>query len=147
MNIIAILSISLAVLFVMQTTQYLLVPYSALILRESSKYMIPSSLALGQVAIESNFNPSAVSNKGAIGLMQITAPALYDVNNELKTSFTLADMYEPEKNIKVGMAFLDMKRKQYNSLYAAYVAYYAGHYPNAEGKIYADSVYQKSKEF
>lgn len=144
---IVIAGIILAAFLIMQSSKYARFPFAHIIVSESSRYMIPSSLALAQVKQESNFNHQAVSNKGAYGLMQVTQPALHDVNAVLKTSYTMQDMFIPSINIKVGMKFLDMQRSKYNSLYAGYVAYYAGHYPNAEGKLYADSIYTKAKEY
>lgn len=122
-------------------------PYYSQIIDTASRHGVPSPLALAQIKKESGFNPGAVSSVGARGLMQVRAGALADVNASLGTSYTLADLFDPEINLVVGFKYLDLKREQYGSLYRAYVAYYAGHYPDADGQAYADSIFQTSQEY
>ncbi len=61
-------------------------------------YKIPSALARAVLAVESNFDPRAVSPKGALGLMQLmpeTAEAMF-----------VTDVYDPKQNISGGIRYL-----------------------------------------
>jgi soluble lytic murein transglycosylase-like protein len=61
-------------------------------------YKIPSALARAVMAAESNFDPRAVSPKGALGLMQLmpeTAEAMF-----------VADVFDPKQNISGGIRYL-----------------------------------------
>jgi len=52
--------------------------------------------------VESSGNPLAESLKGAVGLMQITKPALDDYNNAHNENVTMDDMTDASPNRKVG---------------------------------------------
>lgn len=58
------------------------------------------------VTIESSWDPEARSPVGAIGLMQITKPALEQINTIYSTNFTMDDMTRPDRNIWVGIRYL-----------------------------------------
>jgi soluble lytic murein transglycosylase-like protein len=86
-------------------------PYDQVIHEAAGRYDVDVDLILAVIMVESQFNPSAKSKKGAKGLMQlmpVTADAL-DVTN----------IYNPEENVKAGVRHLrwlldrfdgDMKR-------------------------------------
>ncbi len=61
-------------------------------------YRLDPSLVLAVVEVESNFNPQARSPKDAQGLMQLI-PATAE-------RFGVADVWDPEQNLKGGMAYL-----------------------------------------
>lgn len=66
-----------------------------------SKHVSPS-LALAVAETESSFRPHVVSNKGAIGVMQImpaTATGVFSVDPQR--------LYQPRLNIQLGVKFLD----------------------------------------
>jgi soluble lytic murein transglycosylase-like protein len=123
------------------------VKYSGQIIEIASSYGIPTPLALAQVKLESNFDPRAISIAGARGLLQLKPAALADVNRSLGTAYSFDDMFVPSKNLIAGFHYLALKREQFGSLYAAYVAYYAGHFPDSSGAAYADTIYNISKGY
>lgn len=123
------------------------IPFAHEILSESSKYIIPSSLALAQVEQESEFDPMARGTAGEIGLMQIRQIALDEVNMELGTHYSLTELFDPAINTKIGFKYLDILRSRFGSLYNAYRAYNTGNIVSAQGKKYADSIFEKAKEY
>lgn len=67
----------------------------------SIKSGVPANLIAGLIATESTCNPLAVSNKGAIGLMQVvpkTWAKSYD--------FTKINLFNPDDNMEVGTKIL-----------------------------------------
>lgn len=69
-----------------------------LILRLAPEYGIYPRLAMAIVSTESNFNPLAVSPKNAQGLMQLIP--------ETAERFNVTKPFDPEQNIRGGLAYL-----------------------------------------
>lgn len=69
--------------------------------KKSSQYGFEPELVLGIVQVESNFNPSAVSYVGAVGLMQVNLPVW---RNEL--SIDDDRVFDVEYNIDLGLQIL-----------------------------------------
>src|SRR5512133_689056 len=80
---------------------------------------LPEALILAVIAVESNFDPRAVSEKGAAGLMQLmpgTAREMY-----------VADVFDPEQNIHGGTRYLRVLANQYGGdMVRMLAAYNAG---------------------
>jgi soluble lytic murein transglycosylase-like protein len=80
---------------------------------------LPEALILAVIAVESNFDPRAVSEKGAAGLMQLmpgTAREMY-----------VADVFDPEQNIHGGTRYLRILANQYGGdMVRMLAAYNAG---------------------
>lgn len=70
----------------------------ALVEKLSEKYEIDAKLAMAFIAVESGFNPKATSPKNAQGLMQLIP--------ETAARFRVKNAYNPEDNIKGGLAYL-----------------------------------------
>lgn len=71
----------------------------------ASKYQLPEELLLAVMAVESNFDPRAVSEKGAMGLMQlmpVTAREMF-----------VSDPFDPAQNIEGGARYLRVLANQY----------------------------------
>jgi soluble lytic murein transglycosylase-like protein len=85
----------------------------------AEKYRLPEALILAVMAVESNFDPRALSDKGAMGLMQLmpaTAKELY-----------VSDAWDPAQNIEGGARYLRLLANQYSGdLVKTLAAYNAG---------------------
>jgi soluble lytic murein transglycosylase-like protein len=66
--------------------------------RLAEQFGVPAKLAHALVRVESNYQPDAVSPKGAMGLMQIM-PALAKY-------YAVADPFDPEQNLTAGLQHL-----------------------------------------
>lgn len=71
---------------------------SALVEKLAPQYQIDPAFVLAVISVESGFNTHAVSSKNAQGLMQLIP--------ETAERFQVKDVFDPEENIKGGMAYL-----------------------------------------
>lgn len=92
---------------------------SVLIYDKSIKYNFDPILITRLIKTESNFDPFAISYKGAIGLTQ-TTPSTCRLYN-------LECTFEPEINIDNGLYILADKLKQYKTIEKALLSYNGGH--------------------
>ena len=93
--------------------------YEAVIQRMAARYGVESSLIKAVIKAESNFDPSAVSRKGAIGLMQLMPATAADLN--------VSDPYNPRENIEGGTKYLRYLSGLFgNDLKLVIAAYNAG---------------------
>ena len=74
----------------------------------SIKSGVPANLIAGLIATESTCNPLAVSNKGAIGLMQVV-PKTWSKSYD----FTKINLFNPDENMEVGTKILADLIKRY----------------------------------
>jgi soluble lytic murein transglycosylase-like protein len=87
--------------------------------RIAAQHSLPPQLIHSVIKVESNYNPLAVSPKGAQGLMQLI-PAT-------ARRFGVADSFNPMENIQGGAKYLKYLLDLYNNDYAlALAAYNAG---------------------
>jgi soluble lytic murein transglycosylase-like protein len=85
----------------------------------SSIYKVPSGLVRSVIKAESNYNPDAVSPKGAKGLMQLMPSIIKDMNVD--------NPFNPSDNVKGGVKLLKELLDEYNGDYKkAIAAYNAG---------------------
>lgn len=94
---------------------------------ESQRYDIDYRLVLAVMKVESNFRHNAISRKGARGLLQIKPSLARYISKTsdipVKNSKCL---YEPEKNIKIGVNYLSRLIERFENIYTALHAYNVG---------------------
>lgn len=85
----------------------------------ADRHNVDPALVRAVIETESNWNPSAVSRKGAVGLMQLmpTTAQRFGVN----------DFYTPQQNVEAGVKYLKTLLERYDgNLDLALAAYNAG---------------------
>jgi len=101
------------------TRQELIDQVDALVKRYSQKYHVPAELIHAIIKAESNYNPWAVSPKGAAGLMQLMP--------ETARQYGVRDRFDAEENIMGGIRYLkDLCRLYNNNTKLVLAAYNAG---------------------
>ncbi len=94
-------------------------PVTDLIVHYASKYGLDASLVKAVIKVESDYDPMAVSSKGALGLMQLIPETAKDMN--------VADPLSPDQNIAGGTRYLRLMLDQFGGdLELALAAYNAG---------------------
>ena len=74
--------------------------------------VLPESVVMATIAMESNFDPNAVAPAGERGLMQVIYPGTWnDVLKRAKLPVDL-DPFKPKDNILVGMQYLRLVRDE-----------------------------------
>jgi len=74
------------------------IPYREIIARECQKAGLDVKLVVAVIKVESNFNPNAVSPKGAKGLMQLMPSVQKDEGVKM--------IFDPKENIAAGVRYL-----------------------------------------
>ena len=104
--------------------------YEEVIALYSEQYGIEDNLILAVIKAESNFDEDAISNRSAIGLMQLMEETAKDVANknnieidEENIQKSLTDVYI---NIQIGTAYLASLLQKYGNNEVALAAYNAG---------------------
>lgn len=98
--------------------------HAALVAEGAKKHGVPLPLADAVARVESGYDPTAVSNKGAVGLMQV----MPNTARQLGFSGTPADLFTPETNVHYGMTYLGQAWKMTGgSVCRTVLKYYAGH--------------------
>lgn len=114
----------------------------------AARNQLPPQLIHSVIRVESNYNPHAVSSKGALGLMQLI-PAT-------ARRFGVSDVFDPADNIQGGARYLkylvDLFHNDYRLALAAYnagegaVARYGDVPPYAETQNYVVQVRKRIEE-
>ena len=92
------------------------------------EFSLSPTLVFAIIKVESDFNPNAVSNKGAVGLMQILPTTAEYIAKKL--SVDEYDLFEPKTNIRFGVWYLRYLLLRFEDYKTALCAYNAG-----EGKV------------
>ena len=94
-------------------------PFAELIRAAAQKHGVEEKLITHVIAVESNFNPRAVSRKQAQGLMQLLP--------KTAARFSVANLFDPAQNIDAGTRYLKELLERYQgNLRFALAAYNAG---------------------
>ena len=102
--------------------------YGDLVEKYSAKYGVDKNLVFAVIKTESNFDPSAESDVGARGLMQLMEDA-YDwvgYRMEDKRGIDYDSMFVPEYNIQYGTYLLMLLYNEYGDEETALAAYHSG---------------------
>ncbi len=93
--------------------------YQAWVKTYASEFGVPESLIYAVMETESAFNPKAVSRSNAIGLMQVKAEAagkdVYQYIDAKPGQPSLDELFDSEKNIRMGTAYLGLLKHDYLS--------------------------------
>ncbi|MCI8637537.1 MAG: lytic transglycosylase domain-containing protein [Clostridia bacterium] len=104
--------------------------YQEPVLEYATKYGVDENLIFALIKAESNFDENAISNKEAIGLMQIMEETAKDVarknNIELDTENLRDEILQSSKNIEIGTCYLKTLLDRYENEEVALAAYNAG---------------------
>lgn len=93
--------------------------YDRLIRRTASAHKVDMALIKAVMHVESAFNPHAVSNKGAQGLMQLMP--------ETAQRYGAEDLFDPAQNVRAGVLYLkDLQKMFKNNTRLVLAAYNAG---------------------
>lgn len=85
----------------------------------ADRHNVDPALVRAVIETESNWNPSAVSRKGAVGLMQLMPTTAQ--------RFGASDFYTPQQNVEAGVTYLKTLLERYDgNLDLALAAYNAG---------------------
>ncbi len=103
------------------------VEYQKFVERFADEYGLDRYLVYSVIKVESNFNPDAISNAGAKGLMQLMDKTAAECNVKGEFGYNIPeDLYEPEKNIRLGCYYLSSLMDTYNNMELAVTAYNGG---------------------
>ena len=88
------------------------------------KFDVDEAVVYSVINVESHFNQNAVSQKGAIGLMQV----MPSTASELATALNLSefDLASAQDNITFGTYYISELSKKFENLETALAAYNAG---------------------
>ena len=102
--------------------------YDCYIYKYSNGFNVDPMLIKAIMKKESNLNINAISNKGAVGLMQIMPKTAQEISKQLKISnFSNNSLKDPEINIMFGVYYVSKLLNYYNNnLVLVLSAYNAG---------------------
>ncbi|MBT8765422.1 lytic transglycosylase domain-containing protein [Metapseudomonas boanensis] len=93
--------------------------YRLMVAQAAFEYGLPADLLHAVIKTESNYNPSAVSPRGAAGLMQLMPDTARNMG--------VKNVFDPAQNIRGGARYLKRLMRQFNNdLSLALAAYNAG---------------------
>ena len=94
-------------------------PYHQIIRAAAEKYGVDADLIHCVIAVESNFNPKAISRMNARGLMQLLP--------KTAARMGVKNIFDPKENVDGGTSYLrDMLARYHNDVTLALAAYNAG---------------------
>ncbi len=100
--------------------------YSDFVTKYSEAYGVPEYIVYAVIKTESNFDSSAVSGDGSVGLMQIMPSTFELISGLLGEEYEFGMLYDPETNIKYGTYYLSYLYGIYARWPTVYAAYNTG---------------------
>lgn len=102
--------------------------YSYLVEKYAAINNLDENYVYAVIKTESNFNPEAISDAGAMGLMQIMEDSFEWVKFKMGDTATesYSDICDPEVNIKYGTYLLKLLLTEYGSMETSSAAYHTG---------------------
>ena len=131
-TIIFIIIVIIAIVVLLVNSDYILkkiykIKYGEYVEKYSEEYFVDKYLVYAIIKAESNFNEGALSNKGATGLMQLMDNTAKEVAENVVMEYESGiTLYNPEKNIKLGIAYFSSLKEIYKVDSVALAAYNAG---------------------
>ena len=117
------------------------------VFEESKHREIPISMVLAIINQESSFRNSAVSERGARGLMQLMPVTWNKYMDDPNLKKEIGNSHIPTLNIRAGMAYLGdltKKEKDWNKVLSIYVS---GNKDIESNQVYIKQVFNKAKEY
>jgi soluble lytic murein transglycosylase-like protein len=97
------------------------------VVEASRAHSLPPTLLVAVMEVESRFDPYAVSNKGALGMMQILPSTGIEVARRVGIPWRgPRTLFDPRANVRLGAAYLRELLDRYASLRVALAAYNEG---------------------
>lgn len=100
---------------------------ASLIFEVARRYEVSPEMILAVIRIESSFDANALSDKGAVGLMQILPSTAQEIARELRMEWPGEEILrDPSANIEMGTYYLTKLLGRFNDLSIALAAYNHG---------------------
>jgi soluble lytic murein transglycosylase len=100
--------------------------YQELVRKNARTFDVDPALIAAVIYAESRFRPDAVSEAGAIGLMQLLPETGKWIAATGGERFRVKDLYDPKVNVRYGSFYLDRLLDKYGNVRFALAAYHAG---------------------
>jgi soluble lytic murein transglycosylase len=101
--------------------------YDHIVRGHAKNYDLDPALLAAVIYAESRFDPNARSEAGAVGLMQLLPETARGIALRTGgTRFVVADLRDPEINVRYGAWYLDHLLEHYDDTELALAAYHAG---------------------
>ena len=126
--LVSFISIMLAFLLCFGTSCYYAyfypVKYEEIVYANSRKYEISPEIIASIINVESGYKENSLSNKGAVGLMQILPSTAQWISSKIGLNYE--SLYSPEVNIEFGTFYLSYLLECFEDIDLAICAYNAG---------------------
>ncbi len=127
---------------------YYKLDYREYITEASQEYTVNPYYIAAMIKCESNYDPNAVSQAGAVGLMQMMPETAKEISNRgiVDSKWSPDNLTDPQTNIMFGTAYIRYLVERYHEMNPALAAYNAG-MGNVDKWLQNDSDIRGSIEF
>lgn len=103
------------------------IQYEEYVEKYAKEYDLDKYVVYSVIHTESKFDEKAVSDAGAIGLMQLMEETAEYCNSEGEFGYNISEqLFDPEVNIHIGCYYLSSLIKKFGSLELALISYNSG---------------------